>query len=127
MRTFKGTITQDFKLILSPDFITAMRAQACTTVETEIKTDEGVLIAVIPPASPFLQQLSAEHPTNDDAFAEGLIKNALRALHRNSTIDFIKRSAGVGGSVAPAQVSVLACVPGHESIVVPQVVEVGGS
>lgn len=103
MRTFKGTLTQDFKVVVHEDFIKDMR---------EAAQQED--------ASAFLKAIQAKHPLNDDAFCEAVISNGLRIASRDALARQID-SPVTGGTVSPARVSIISCIPEHDADANPQV------
>lgn len=106
MKTFKGTASFDFKAVVPQQFLDTLREQAVDPEQT----------------TPFLAEMNARHPKDDDAFLEAILKNGVR---RNIS-DYIKGNfiaAGLGGSVSPARIEVTGMPPGFEDTkVVPQVV-----
>lgn len=107
MRTFKGNLTQSFKLTISDGFLQTMRAGA--------QADD---------ASVFLKQTQAAHPKNDDAFIAAVLKNGLRRSARNNLGDLLQNTEGIGGTVSPAVVEVIEGVDEFDAHVGIQTVEV---
>lgn len=106
-RTFKGTVSCDFKLVVADQFIQELRTHALT--------DE---------ASVSLKYFNERHPKDDEAFVEAVLANGLRVHYRNSAAELIGKTQGVGGSLSPATVSIIGVVPDHAAEARPQVLHV---
>lgn len=89
MQTFKGSVTLDFKAVVPAQFLADLRRQA--------QAED---------ATPFLKQLQAAHPVNDDAFVGAVLKNGLRHSLRDSLIQLFVDS-GLGGTVSPATIDII--------------------
>lgn len=89
MRTFKGTLSLDFKAIFTEQHLQDMREAACAQ-----------------DATPFLKQVQLTHPRNDDAFLSAILKNAVRG-HTRDSIVVLFNDSGVGGTVSPVSISII--------------------
>lgn len=107
MKTFKGTTSMDFKIVVPDQFLADLRAAA--------QADD---------ATPFLKQLQERHPENDDAFLAALLSNGVRKYVRNAVAEFLVTS-GLGCTLSPATITVTEAPRDHDAApAVPQVVEV---
>lgn len=102
MKTFKGTLNIDFSIVVTEQFIEARRAQA--------KAED---------TSVFLKRTDAEHPVNDEAFIEALLKNTIRRHVRESIAELCAGS-GLGARIAPATIELIGLVPEHDAPVTVQ-------
>lgn len=107
-RTFKGSGSLDFKIVVSQKWLDNYREQA--VAEAAMET----------PASPFLKEVQLRHPKNDDAFLEALFKNGIRHAMRETLVELFKNTQ-LGGTVSPAKVEIMAHIPGADSPVAIQV------
>jgi len=108
--TLKGSVSLDFKAVVNRVWIQFWREEA--------QAED---------ASPFLKQLQEQHPVNDEAFVEGMLKNGIR--HRmQHTLAQLFGSTGLGGTVAPGKVEIMQHVEGANAPVAIQVLrkEEGG-
>lgn len=96
MRTFKGQFSMDLKVVVPDEFLATLRHQA--QVSDEDATDDQ------PAATPFLKQVQAQHPTNDDAFLEAVLRNGIRHMVRDNLLGQLQY-AGLGGTISPAKIS----------------------
>lgn len=88
MQTIKLSLGIDLRVVVPQTFLDSAR--------TESRADT---------ATPFLKQLEAKNPEDDDAFIAGLVSNAVRIYARHALVDFLTAS-GVGGTVSPVSVEV---------------------
>lgn len=102
MRTFRGEASLNFKLVVPDQFVASFREAAQA-----------------PDAPEFFKVQQAKHPENDDAFIEGIISNALRRVLRNRLLDEMAY-VGIGGTVSPVKIQVMAAPPDHDGEVNPQ-------
>lgn len=89
MQTFKGTLKSDLRVVVPQQFLEAMR---------EAAQDSD--------ATPFLKQVQANHPVNDDAFIQAILKNGLRKNIRDRIIELFAE-AHLGGTVSPATIDLV--------------------
>lgn len=89
MKTLKGNLSLDFKAIFTQQHLTDLRQEATA-----------------PNATPFLRNVQANHPVNDDAFLGAVLKNALRHFTRDAIVGLFNES-GVGGTVSPASIDIV--------------------
>jgi hypothetical protein len=97
MKTFKGTVTSDFKVVIPDQIVAKFRADA---------QSEG--------STAFLRKAHEMHPVNDDAFIEMVLKNGLRSFLMHNTKELFLFS-GMGATVSPARVELAAVVPDHDA------------
>lgn len=107
MKTFKGTVTSDFKVVIPDQIVAKFRTDA---------QSEG--------STAFLKKANEMHPVNDDAFIEMVLKNGLRSFLMHNTKELFLFS-GMGATVSPARVEVAAVVHEHDAPVNINVVVVG--
>ncbi len=103
MKTFKGTITSDFKIVVPDQFIANMRNDA--------KKEDAV----------FLKVADTSHPVNDEAFIEMILKNGMRQ-HLKATLLELYANSGLGGTVSPARVEIIGVQEDHDAPVGVQVI-----
>lgn len=106
MRTFQGTASLSMKFVVPEQFLALLRKQA--------QYDEP---------TPFLKQAQATHPTNDDAFLAMVLSNGTRIALRDVMLTQMSNS-GLGGSVSPVKMEVIASVIGHEAPATAQVIDI---
>lgn len=104
MRTFKGTATLDFKIVV-PDTFVAMFREAAQRED----------------ASEFHKLMHERHPQDDEAFTQAIISNALRRVIRNSLCDEL-HAVGLGATVSPVKMEMVGMAPDHDAPVNPQVI-----
>lgn len=104
--TFKGHGSLDFKVVVNRAWLDFWRNEAK-------KEHTGA----------FMQHADAAHPTNDDAFIEAILRNGIRICLRENLVELLKNT-GLGGTVAPAKVEIMAHIPGTASTAAIQVIEV---
>lgn len=108
MRTFKGTLSLNFRVVVADQFLQDMREAA----EQE-------------DASVFLKKMHADHPVNDDAFISAVLSNGIRAGVQHDLARRFDTSVGLGGTVSPATITITESIPDHDApAAVPQVIEV---
>lgn len=89
MRTFDLSATLDMPAVVVPEqFTKAMREQA-----------QDVLTA-----TPFLKDLQARYPEDDEAFTLAILKNGLRLTIRAAVLREFQE-AGLGARIAPASIT----------------------
>lgn len=88
MKTFSGSISCNFRIVVPQQFLDALRRDA---------QSEG---------STFLKVAQAAHPENDDAFLAMVLKNGLRTHLKANTIELLVNS-GLGGTVSPAKIEII--------------------
>lgn len=103
--TFKGHGALDFKIVVNRKWLEFWRKDA-----------------QLPGASPFMRQAQEQHPTNDDAFIEAILKNGIRVCLRENLVQLLK-ATGLGGTVAPATVELMPSIPGASSTAAIQVLQ----
>lgn len=96
-RTFRGSATLDFKIVLTDKHITDLRE-----------------LFAEPKATPFMKLVNEQHPVNDDAFAEAILRNGVRGFLRDALVSMLNQN-GFGGSVSPAKIELLATPPEHRA------------
>jgi len=107
MRTFTGTYSGTFRIVVTDDLVAEFRKEAQTS------------------HSKALAAAHAAHPTNDEAFVEQVIKGGLRAVVKCSLADAIYDTPGMGGTVSPAKIEIVGLpADAAQQHVEPQVLEV---
>lgn len=106
MRTYKGIAELSFKVVVPDQTVADFRA-ACQQED----------------ATPFMRLTQERHPVNDDEFMQAFVSNAIRRTLRNALAEELHQ-ANMGGTVSPATIEIVACVPDHDAPVTPQVVDV---
>jgi hypothetical protein len=91
MKTFTIKATIEGKLTVPESLVQSLRHEAVTSAHES--------------PQPQLSRIHLEHPTDDDAFVQAALKNALRQIVRHGIIADIG-GLGVGVRIAPPQVSV---------------------
>lgn len=108
MKTFKGSASLDFTIVVASQFIQDLREAA--------KAED---------ASEFLKITNARHPVNDDAFIGAVLSNGIRHGIKHDLGQRLSTSNGLGGRVSPASITLVEAIPDHDAPnPQPQVVEV---
>jgi hypothetical protein len=95
MKTFKGVISSDFKIVVPEQFVAGLRRDAKA---------EGAV---------FLKIADTQHPVNDDAFVAAVLKNGMRQ-HLRATLAELFINSGLGGTVSPATIEIVEVPHGFE-------------
>lgn len=95
MKTFKGVISSDFRVVVPDQFIEGLRRDA--------KSEGAVFLAIA----------DKQHPVNDDAFVAAVLKNGMRQHLRATTAELFLNS-GLGGTVSPATIEIVEVPHGFE-------------
>lgn len=106
MRTFQGSASLSFKIVVPDSFLVSLREQA--------QAED---------ATPFLKAAQAQHPTNEDEFLAMILSNGTRIGVREQMVAQMTE-AGLGGTVSPVKIEVIASVIGHEAPVTAQVINI---
>lgn len=85
MQTLKLALALDVKIVVPEGFLQEARKEAQE-----------------PNTTPFLKEIQALYPEDDDQFMLALLKNATRVHLRGAVIDHLSR-AGLGGTVSPVR------------------------
>lgn len=106
MRTYKGSVRFDVKIVAPDAFLADMRKWA---------QEEG--------ASEFITLTNAKYPDNDDAFLMAVFKNGLRVAARANMLDLFAKT-GLGGTVSPPTVEIIGGPPEFNADVAIQTLDV---